>query len=58
MLNFGPVRASLIAGTLQHLASMNLWYGDLKTAFRYLHMELSMLVFLPIFTAAMARGHG
>ena len=89
------VRPGLSAGTVQRVASMDLWYGvlaaaiivigfcraifaakgwayyahnaffwaksstfDLKTVRRYLHRELSLFVFLPIFAAAMARGHG
>ncbi len=31
---------------------------DIRSARRYLHWELALFVFLPIFAAAMARGYG
>ncbi len=121
-VEFWAVRPGLSAGTVQRVASMDVWYGvlaaaiivigfcsaifaskgwayyshnaffwakigifvavgllsirptiafirwrklavlpsdsDLKIVRRYLHMELSLFVFLPIFAAAMARGLG
>jgi putative membrane protein len=32
--------------------------GDIQRIRRYLHLELALFVFLPIFAAAMARGYG
>jgi putative membrane protein len=32
--------------------------ADIQTVRRYLHLELALFIFLPIFAAAMARGYG
>jgi len=65
---FWAVRPCVTNAAVARIASIDLWYGifaaalpgdaDIRRVRRYLHAELALFVFLPIFAAHMARGYG
>jgi putative membrane protein len=66
---FWAIRPGMSGATVARISSMDLGYGilaagalpsdpEIRKVRQYLHAELALFVFLPIFAAAMARGYG